>query len=580
MKNILLPFLLLALHVHAQQAVGILETPSLRCHLSSTGDLFNPFADDNLPGFEAPANSGIRSIYAANFWIGGVDNNQQIRIAAEQYQAEGTDWFCGPLSNDGQASTTPEIQAAYNRVWTGNRADVVAHLEQFSGKNPDPNYTTPEWMLDWPAHGNTAQGQDFYLAPFFDANSNLFYDPENGDYPIFCGDNCLLWIFNDNGGVHTESQGQAIGVQVIATAYTFNDVLLSNAIYFNYMVKNMGVQTLNDTYVGWFTDFDLGNPNDDFAGTWVKLNAVYAYNSDDFDETNATAGYGDDLAMAAFVLLNGPHQDADDLDNPMAESVAEAIDNNGQVYPIGRNGYGDGFADNERLGLSKSMITGISDPGALLTNPAAYYNRLCGKWSDGTLLTYGENGQNINNYPTSYMYPANNDPYAWGTQGYPVNWWDEIDAGNTPNDRRAFASSGPFTFEPGEVMSLDFAYLTVIDSQGMDGLLMQLYYEIVNTHDNYQNNIVSCMGQPTTTSTEEIGATDAEVFPNPANEQLTIKTSGTATISVYDATGQLLLQRAVQGAETMPVQHLAAGIYQVVIEQNGYKTYRKLMIAH
>jgi hypothetical protein len=88
------------------------------------------------------------------------------------------------------------------------------------------------------------------------------------------------------------------------------------------------------------------------------------------------------------------------------------------------------------------------------------------------------------------------------------------------------------------------------------------------------------MGQPTTASTAEIGGTDAEVFPNPANEQLTIKTSGTATISVYDATGQLLLQRAVQGTESMPVQHLASGIYQIVIEQNGYKTYRKLMIAH
>jgi hypothetical protein len=582
MKKLLLPLCLLVIKVSAQQAIGVLENSRIRCSVSSTGDLFNTFGQTELPGFEAPANSGIRSIYAANFWIGGLSPDQQVKLAAEQYQDQGTDWFCGPLSNDGQATTNPEIQTAYNRVWTGSRADVVAHVQQFSGANPDPNYAIPQWMLEWPAHGDLALAQDFYLAPFYDTNDNNLYDPENGDYPLFCGDNCLLWIFNDKGGTHTESGGQPIGVQIIATAYTFDDIELSNAIYFNYIVKNMGTQTLSDAYVGWFSDFDIGNPSDDFAGTWVNLNAAYAYNGDTFDETSSTVGYGDDLAMSAFVLLNGPLQDPDQIDNPLANSVDDALDNQGQVYSFGRQGYGDGIPDNERLGITKSMITEISGTGTQLVTPIDYYNRLRGVWSNGVELHYGENGQNVNNFTASYMYPANTDPYSWGTEGIAVEPWDEISANNVPNDRRAFTSSGPFTFEPGEIMSLDFAYLTVIDSQEMDGLLMQLYYEIVNTHDNYQNNIISCMAQTITVETKEIDGAYVEIFPNPANEWITIKTQGTAKaqISIYDATGQFILQRSVQKADTMAIQHLAAGIYLLIIEQNGCRTLRKLMIEH
>ena len=302
MKKFLLPLLLLAIHVHAQQAVGVIENPTLRCHVTSTGDLFNPFGDNALPGFEAPINSDIRAIYAANFWIAGLAPDQQLKIAAEQYQNIGTDWYCGPLTTDGTASTTDAIQAFYNRVWTGNRADVLVHQEQFAGGIPNPNYVVPEWMLGWPAHGNVSEGLNYYLAPFFDFNGDNTYNPTDGDYPIFCGDRCLLWFFNDKGGVHSESQGQSIGVQVLATAYVFDDQQFSNAIYFNYLLTNMGTQTLGETYVGWFTDFDLGHPSDDYLGTWVNQNAVFAYNGDDFDETNGITGYGYTLLKLTTIL--------------------------------------------------------------------------------------------------------------------------------------------------------------------------------------------------------------------------------------------------------------------------------------
>lgn len=85
------------------------------------------------------------------------------------------------------------------------------------------------------------EGQSAYLAPFFDANNDGVYDPSDGDYPDYgfdetveeCknrqrtdpvnlfGDYNIFWIFNDKGDVHTESNGQPIGLEVRAQAFSF-----------------------------------------------------------------------------------------------------------------------------------------------------------------------------------------------------------------------------------------------------------------------------------------------------------------------------------------------------------------------
>ena len=49
---------------------------------------------------------------------------------------------------------------------------------------PD-GYAIPSYFYDYPAHGNTALNQDFYLSPFLDYDGNGFYDPSSGDYPWY-----------------------------------------------------------------------------------------------------------------------------------------------------------------------------------------------------------------------------------------------------------------------------------------------------------------------------------------------------------------------------------------------------------
>jgi hypothetical protein len=179
----------------SQQAFGELNANNIRCSVTSTGDLFNRFGQDEIAGFEVPAGSDLRTIYAANLWVGGLSPDQQLKLAAETYQANGQDWFPGPLTNDGNATITDEIEAAYDHVWMANSTDVYQHLLYFQtleegGQEavddlfPD-GYVIPSWFFEWPAHGDVALGLDYFLAPFMDVNGNGLYDPHNGDYPFF-----------------------------------------------------------------------------------------------------------------------------------------------------------------------------------------------------------------------------------------------------------------------------------------------------------------------------------------------------------------------------------------------------------
>jgi hypothetical protein len=583
MQKLLLPLCLLAFNVSAQQSIAILENDAIRCNITSTGDLFNTFEQSGFPGFEAPANSGIRSIYAANFWLSGTDQNDQLHLAAELYQDGAQDWYCGPLTNDGSALVTEATQLAYDRLWAGNADDIATHIAQFDGSGNIPNYEIPQWMIDWPAHGNVAAGQDYYLAPFVDYNNNAMYDPENGDYPLFCGDRCLLWIFNDAGGEHDKSNGQFLGVQVIATAYVFDDPLMAQSVFFNYKIKNMSSLTYSDTHMGWFTDFDLGNPNDDQAATWVSHNAVYAYNGDDVDEnTMSAAGYSDDLAMAAFVLLNGPLQDPDGIDNPIAQTLQEAQNTGGTVYPLGRNGYGDNTIDNERLGLSHSLITNPSGTGQTPTSPAGFANQLSGSWADGLPLTYGDDGRNSDNIPAQYMYPDNTDPFAVGTQGLGVNWWTAADGGVEPSDKRTLAITSPFTFEPGELLDIDFAYTFVRDSQSDESLLNQMYWALLNNHSFYTDVLSTCDLIDYSISAENLDVISLEVYPNPASDRIYIRSNinSPTLVKIYDATGADVLEKLVQDNNPIDISNLSNGLYQVILQTNGFNTSRKICILH
>ena len=89
------------------------------------------------------------------------------------------------------------------------------------------------------------------LAPYVDVNFDGVYSPELGEYPNIDGDQAIFWVYNDKGNIHTESGGDAIGVEIQALAFGFqtNDEI-NDMTFYRYKVTNYATTTLDSTYFG------------------------------------------------------------------------------------------------------------------------------------------------------------------------------------------------------------------------------------------------------------------------------------------------------------------------------------------
>ncbi len=275
--------------------------------------------------------------------------------------------------------------------------------------------------------------------------------------PLF-GDQTFFWIFNDKGNVHSESQGQPIGMEIRAQAFAFstNDEV-NNMTFYNYVLINQGTQTLQDTYFGTWIDCDIGGHVDDFVGCDVQRGLGYSYNGNAVDlPSTLSPGYGENPPAVGVDFFEGPYQDADEIDNPLTTDINEAIELRGIPYRGIGIGYGDGIIDNERYGMRKFLYHNSgSSPNGVPEAPTHFYNYLRGFWRNGQRMAYGGNalteasGANLD-IAADYMFPGDTDPFNWGTLGTAVDAWTEISSGNPPADRRFMQSAGPFTLEPGE----------------------------------------------------------------------------------------------------------------------------------
>ena len=259
--------------------------------------------------YEIPKGSGKTSMFSAGLWIGGKDANGQLKLAAVRFRQRGDDYWTGPLKIQG-ASTTQSECIKFDKHFKISRAEVDNHISSYNTSG----YVMPSSIRDWPAHGDAGYSQ--YLAPFKDVNNNGVYDPENGDYPYYdinndlcpwtednialaaqhalprtpedlayyCpdwqnsngmiyadhvlkGDETLFWIFNDNAGAHTESEGSPIGLEIRGQAFGFstNDDL-NNMTFYSYEIINRSTYTLTNTFFSQWVDPDLGYSKDDYVG--------------------------------------------------------------------------------------------------------------------------------------------------------------------------------------------------------------------------------------------------------------------------------------------------------------------------
>jgi hypothetical protein len=469
-----------------------LEFNNVKALIHTGGNLWQ-ITGQNFSQYEVPKGSGIMALFTSALWLGGIDINGQLKIAAVRYR-QGQDYWTGPLTDGGDAEIIPATCVEYDRHFVITQDEVRLFNAWFQAGIDDAengtniqatefgDYEIPASILNWPAHGDESLGQNYYLAPFYDRDGDGNYDPQNGDYPWYdiektldCkvdrtvtlyGDQTVWWVMNDKGNIHTETGADPLGMEIRCQAFAFatNDEI-NNMTFYNYELVNRSTQTLYNTYFGVFIDGALGGPNDDYVGCDVSRGLGYTYNGNDFDATDGGyLGYGDNPPAAGVDFFEGPYQDNDFVDNPLIEDYAIAEAERGIPYSGLGIGYGDGIIDNERLGMRRFLYYNNLGGGGLAaqTDPQTgqdYYNYLSGFWKDGTRFVYGGSGHvgdpDANPLVVSdYMFPDDTDPVGWGTEGNPQPSWTEQTAGNVPFDRRFAQSSGPFILQPGAVNNI------------------------------------------------------------------------------------------------------------------------------
>jgi len=362
------------------------------------------------------------SLFSGNIWVGGLNNGQNLLVAAHTYrQGSNIDFWSGPLKPNGGGIDANECSQfdKHFKVNQSEVADFIANLDS-TGKVL-PGYSIPQSIQNWPGNINLP-GRTGVYAPFFDRADDKIYDPLDGDYPIYGynsaknaiikPDQFIWWVQNDAGNTKNSSSSAPIYLEIQSTAFAFSTSnSLNNTTFYRHILINRSSNvSLQKTYFGVNVDADLGYAFDDYVGCDVGKSLGICYNGDDDDDA-AFGGYG----------LNPPSIGVDFFRGPKGD--------NGNF-----------------LGMAKFMY--YNNNSSTTGNPGSaqdFYNYLRGVWRDGTPMTYGGNGYSVSSKDTcDFMFPGFTDPKK-------RRLWTERTESNAPYDRRFVESTGPFTFSPGAV---------------------------------------------------------------------------------------------------------------------------------
>lgn len=413
-----------------------LDINNVRARIMTGGDAWWD-RSAGVARYEVPKGSNSNSLFAGSIWIGGIDQStNDLKVAAQTYRSRGNDYWTGPLDEFNGASIDFQTCSDWDRFWKVNRADINNFVDLAEACQNNPSCITaqfaqiPDAIKEWPGRNSpNAVGAtsgalsvpDREMAPFIDVDNDNIYDWRKGDYPDILGDQYIWYVFNDKGDAKTQTQSDAIGVEIHLGAFAFaTSDCLNDATFYNYRVHNWSTSLIDSTYMATWTDADMGYAFDDFIGSDTARGLGILYNGDGYDETGT--GYGFDIPMVGVDFFRGPR-----IDNPN--------------FPIDPEQY---------LELKMSVFTYFNNGTGRDGDPTIkneFYNYMTGSWRDGSPFAWGGT-------------PAGCDPLGSGTPAASVFPDDpckggvsEPDCNRTPFDRRFVHSAGPFQLVPGIVPS-------------------------------------------------------------------------------------------------------------------------------
>lgn len=418
-----------------------LNINNVRARLRGGGDMW---WDGNEAQYIVPnvdptsGETPVSALFSGAIWLGAYDAGNNLIVAAQTYRDQGDDYWPGPL-NPSTAEVTKTECERWDRHFTVYGRDIDALRADFlDPTSPGVDITPSRGIMGWPARGNVhfaaIHGFDILqyqqdLAPFIDVDADGIYNPMEGDHPVIevtgCtkedyanpvyADQMVWWVYNDNGNLHTQSQGQPMQmeIQALAFAYSTTDAV-NNMTFYRYKLLNRNSLSLKDTYFSLWSDPDLGCFDDDYIGCDTATGMGYVYNADAMDDNpcglQGTAGYGSTIPALGVDYFKGP-----------LDSAGKEIGLSGFQYHV------------------SGLDPVIGDP----RSPGHFYNLMSGKWLDGSLVRAGGNGSNDPTAPpTRYVFtspPNSQEPNAWSMCSENLSGLDQ----------RFLHTSGPFVLKPG-----------------------------------------------------------------------------------------------------------------------------------
>ena len=516
-----------------------------------SSSLFYNFPEPN-PSFQIPADSATTTLISHSPWLAGLDGDANLHLSA--------DLFGNHFDSDYRLGIASSPSKDFDRLWAVTREQISLVRRDFA-ENGALDTPPPFDMLSWPAKGNPhfSQNLDFTSmstnpdslpAPFMDVNNDGIYNVFDGDYPKIKGDQMLWWAITDYAA-HNLSQGELLGVDILISAFAYDcpqNAGLLQSVFAEYQVINRSGQGYTDSYVGFYTDPDLGCDQNDNIGSIPEANSYYVYNQDADDGgpglscNGGAASYGVHIPVQTITMLN--------------QTLDHAMYYNRGGGPLG-------------------------DPGA----PIEFYNYLQSRWADGTALTLGGSGYNPSNptaTPTNFVFPDNpSDPQAW-----------TMCTANLPSaDRRMLNSHGPFTFAAGDTFTMRTAFTFHPDiphpCPDVAGLVKPTILQIQQWHDegtldahlDLGSVLAFAPGQSLLLNAAQSNPATTYAWSTGQNTpSITVNQTGEFTVTVTPATGcaysETVLVKSSSGTNspTLPTWQLqpnpANDVLKIVFESN------------
>ena len=481
-----------------------------------------------LPNYEIPKGTGTHTLYEAGLWAMGVNAQTNDSHGFALFANPDLELQEGPIASNYNSAW----KSRYSKLWKITKAQIDLHKLLYTS----PGYAPISVIADWPAHGDTSNGEPYYLAPFIDVNQDGSYNPFQGDYPCIKGDQAIYTIAHDNGSSNLHSSLPfSMDIHLMAYSYSTGNAL-NNTVFLEYQLVNRSPDDYQDMRIGMFQDFDIGCAYDDYIGCDTVLNAFYAYNGDNFDESNCNAmiGYGSNPPVMGTMFLN--HQ--------------------------------------------MSSFIYFNNTGTINGNPTTekeFYNYMNATWRNGQHMVHGGNGmpgQPGTGSKTNFLFPG--DPNDTLT-------WTDPSAGNPPHDRRGIGSIGPYNFASGSHINIDMAMVYSRDTSKSN-------FENVNTFKNdaafvkqfYNNQNFNCPFWAT--GIEQANSElNVKLYPNPARNEVFLEWSANdkvTSIISYDGNGRKIFEYTPTDENTLKVnvETWTKGLHLIKIESEKGVSVRKLVV--